>query len=194
IDVKQIPKIAMNFIENTTPEDTVNIFSMLYQLNTEIYPRSNTIGITLPERINDLLEQEINLSTFFTNQRTKNQLFAEIIDSYPISFGKGLSAFYESINEGASMVDSITHSYIHLLSINPDSRVYNKHGREAALSIRGKAKQIVDFGGYLTEIGKEKTRDLEKFLAKDGKVINPGTTADLVANVTFIATLNGIRP
>ncbi|MHA2249243.1 MAG: triphosphoribosyl-dephospho-CoA synthase [Candidatus Kariarchaeaceae archaeon] len=194
VDISQLPSIAVEFLENTTPEDTVNIFSMLYQLNTEVYPRSLTIDISLPESINELLESEINLYDFYKSYQNRNLIFKELSEGYPLSFGEGFSAFSEAINEGESMIDAISHTYVNLLSMHPDSMIFQRHGREMALKIRQRAKEIVENGGYLTATGKNLMRELETDLTKTENVINPGTIADLTANVTFLATLSGIRP
>lgn len=194
IDLEKLPKIAVKFIENTTPEDTVNIFSMLHDLNAVFYSGSGSNNSSLPESVNEILEAEINLKDFYNFHSKKNYLFKELSDAYPLSFSIGISAFNEAINEGKSMIDAISHTYVNLLSINPDSKIYQNHGKTIALKVRQKAKYIVEFGGYLTKEGCEMTKDLEDYLKADGNNYYPETTADLTANVTFLATLSGIRP
>ncbi len=194
IDLTKLPKIANNFLENTTPEDTVNIFSILYDLKSEIYPMSRSIGISLPESISQLLENEINLLDFYSQYKKQNLLFQELSNNYDLIFGYGLNAFNEAINEGASMVDSITHTYVTLLSLNPDSLVFRKYGRDEAFKVMQKAKNIMENGGFLTSKGRILTYELDKSLQSKSETINPGVTADLTATVTFIATLGGARP
>ena len=194
IDTSKLPKIASNFLENTTPEDTVNIFSILYDLKSEIYPMSKSIGISLPESISQLLENEINLLDFYSQYKKQNLLFQELSNNYDLIFGYGLNAFNEAINEGASMVDSITHTYVTLLSLNPDSLVFRKYGRDEAFKVMQKAKNIMENGGFLTSKGRILTYELDKSLQSKSETINPGVTADLTATVTFIATLGGARP
>lgn len=194
IDVKQIPKLAYKFVENTTPEDTINIFSTLYKVQSEIYPMSSAVGISLPESINELLEEEVNLLDFYNLHKQKNLIFQEISSFYEISSKAGLSAFNEAITEGSSMVDAITHTYISLLSLNPDSIILRNNGMEMAVRIMNMAKQVIQHGGYLSKEGRELTNELELFTRKHETTINPGVTADLTANVTFFATLSGIRP
>ena len=98
------------------------------------------------------------------------------------------------MNEGASMVDSITHTYVTLLSLNPDSLVFRKHGRDEAFKVMQKAKNIMENGGFLTSKGRILTYELDKSLHNKSETINPGVTADLTATVTFVATLGGARP
>jgi triphosphoribosyl-dephospho-CoA synthetase len=194
IDIKKIPEVANNFLENTTPEDTVNIFSMLYDLKSELYPLSHSIGISLPESVSELLENEINLLDFYLSYKKQNLLFQELSNGYSMVLSYGINAFDEAINEGLSMVDAISHTYITLLSLNPDSLVFRKNGRDEAFKIMQKAKNIMENGGFLTSRGRILTYELDKSLQNKVVTINPGTTADLTAAVTFVATLGGTRP
>ncbi len=194
LKIKELPAITQNFIENTTPEDTVNIVSMLHEIDNHIYPRSSTIGLSLPESVNDLLESEINLFDFYRMHSGDNFLFKELHEGYPVCFGEGLSAFSEAINEGVEMSSAITHTYINLMSIFPDSKVLQSFGKETALKIRQKAKNIIENGGYLTTLGKNMTTELDEYFKNSNECINPKITADLTANVTFLATLSGVRP
>lgn len=194
IDLSKLPKIANKFLENTTPEDTVNIFSILYDLKSEIYPMSKSIGISLPESISQLLENEINLLDFYSQYKKQNLLFQELSSDYELIFSYGINAFDEAINEGATMVDAISHTYVTLLSLNPDSLVFRKHGRDQAFKVMQKAKNIMENGGFLTSKGRILTYELDKSLQNKSETINPGVTADLTATVTFVATLGGARP
>lgn len=194
LDLQKIPQLATKFLENTTPEDTVNIFSMLYHLKSETYPTSRSIGISLPESISQLLENEINLLDFYSQYKKKNLLFHELCNNYKQIFSYGLNAFNEAINEQAPMVDAIAHTYVTLLSLNLDSIVFRKHGKDKAFKIMQKAKNIMENGGFLTSRGRILTYELDKSLHSKSETVNPGVTADLAATVTFISTLGGIRP
>lgn len=194
INFKELPKIAMDFLDNTTPEDTVNVITMLYHLKTEVYPMSNIIGISLPESITDVLEEEINLLEFFKVNSKKNLIFDQIQKSYSDIFSIGFSAFEEALNESLTMIDAISHTYITLLSTNLDSLVYRKYGKDEALKIMQKAKNIMDNGGFLTSKGRILTYELDKYLQRPDSTINPGAMADLTSTVTFLATLKGYRP
>ncbi|OLS24128.1 MAG: 2-(5''-triphosphoribosyl)-3'-dephosphocoenzyme-A synthase [Candidatus Heimdallarchaeota archaeon LC_2] len=194
INLNKLPTIATKFLENTTPEDTVNIFSMLYHLKSETYPMSRSIGISLPESISQLLENEINLLDFYSQYKKKNLLFQELCNNYKLIFTYGLNAFNEAINEKASMVNAITHTYITLLSLNLDSIIFRKHGRDKAFKVMQQAKNIMENGGFLTSRGRILTYEMDKSLHNKVETINPGVTADLTATVTFISTLSGIRP
>ena len=184
----------MDFLDNTTPEDTVNVITMLYHLKTEVYPMSNIIGISLPESISDVLEEEINLLEFFKANSKKNLIFDQIQKSYSDIFSIGLSAFEEALNESLTMIDAISHTYITLLSTNLDSLVYRKYGKDEALKVMQKAKNIMENGGFLTSKGRILTYELDKYLQRPDSTINPGAMADLTSAVTFLATLKGYRP
>ena len=194
VPLNKLPTIATKFLENTTPEDAVNIFSMLYRLKSETYPMSTSIGISLPESISQLLENEINLLDFYSQYKKKNLLFQELCNNYKLIFTYGLNAFNEAINEKASMVNAITHTYITLLSLNLDSIIFRKHGRDKAFKVMQQAKNIMENGGFLTSRGRILTYEMDKSLHNKVETINPGVTADLTATVTFISTLSGIRP
>ena len=79
-----------------------------------------------------------------TKSKKKNLLFQELCNNYELIFTYGINAFNEAINENASMVDAITHTYITLLSLNLDSIVFRKHGRDKAFKVMQQAKNIME--------------------------------------------------
>jgi triphosphoribosyl-dephospho-CoA synthase len=79
--------------------------------------------------------------------------------------------------------EAIVMTFLYLLSKYPDGLIVKKAGREKAEEVRAMAQQV--YGGVV----KSGTADpllinLDELLRRDGNLLNPGTTADLVSAAT----------
>jgi triphosphoribosyl-dephospho-CoA synthase len=75
---------------------------------------------------------------------------------------------------------SVLELYMELLSMYPDSLVWRRSGKEKALEVMKKAKELKDSS-------LDNLKKWDNDLYKSG--VNPGTTADLVASSLFVALL-----
>jgi triphosphoribosyl-dephospho-CoA synthetase len=56
------------------------------------------------------------------------------------------------------------------------------------------AEEVIKLGGLNTSIGKEKLREFDAVLRKSDSLLNPGTTADIIAAALALNILSGFRP
>jgi triphosphoribosyl-dephospho-CoA synthase len=56
------------------------------------------------------------------------------------------------------------------------------------------AREIVELGGAETPAGRKKLREFDHELRQSGNLLNPGTTADLIAAALAVCVLDGYRP
>jgi len=194
LDVNELPEYTEIFLENSTPEDTVNIFKLLgnsaFQKDLSLLHFSPS----LEETIEDILEDEINLSMFCQNQAEYDILFEEISKNYEFSIRVGYQAFLEAVNEGLSFSDAILHTFYTTLSHYPDSALYRKFGRIEALKIRQIAKDIIGAGSIFTDEGKNLIDDLHIYYEKQIGGIIAHSVDDITTTITFLGLLSGIKP
>jgi len=60
------------------------------------------------------------------------------------------------------------------------------------LMVKEMASKIVQHGGIISKKGLKLTQKLDKVLQKQNGLLNPGTTADLVAGIILCALLFGL--
>jgi triphosphoribosyl-dephospho-CoA synthase len=87
--------------------------------------------------------------------------------------------------------DAVVELFLALLAAVPDTLIARKRGREAAERVSVAAADAVAAGGVRSEPGRAAVVELDAALRADGNALNPGTTADLVTAVLFVALLDG---
>lgn len=88
---------------------------------------------------------------------------------------------------GWSLIDTIIHTQLHLLSQYPDSLIARKCGREVALEVSEMASGVLRSGQPTESAYNASLADFDFWLRSDGHRRNPGTTADLIAAGLFVA-------
>lgn len=110
----------------------------------------------------------------------------EYATHYKITFELTLPWLVRFWHEGHSLKNTILQTYLLLLSTVPDTLISRKLGVEMSRKVSGSAQKIVEAGGVFTSEGKNKIYELEVFLADPDNLLNPGTTADLIAAGIFV--------
>lgn len=105
--------------------------------------------------------------------------FAEVFD-------EGIPAFREAMRHG-SVERAAIETHLRLLAAAPDSLIARKCGEAVAADVSRRAAEVLATGGLDTAAGRAKGRELDVVLRSDGHRRNPGTTADLVAAVLYVA-------
>ena len=115
----------------------------------------------------------------------KDRNAEELSNGMQIILNLGLSKIEEFLNKTGSLRDSITMTYLEILSRYPDTFIARKMGIETARMISKRAKLILESGGILNENGIKEIEEFDSELRKYGNKLNPGTTADMVTASLF---------
>ena len=85
----------------------------------------------------------------------------------------------------------VTTLALRLLSMFPDSLIQRRCGEAEAITVQGKAQEIIDAGWPDSTAGQSLYARFDHYLREDGHHRNPGTTADMVAAILFAAQREG---
>jgi len=122
----------------------------------------------------------------------RDAVAAEYAEGFPVTFDVGLPAIRRALEDGLAPRAAIVETYLKLLAAVPDTLIARKRGRAEALRVSAAASAALAAGGVRDEPGRAALRDLDADLRGDGNARNPGTTADLVTAVLFVALLEGL--
>ena len=114
----------------------------------------------------------------------RDSVAAEYATGYALTFDLGLPALAGALDAGLGPRPAIVELFLTLLAAVPDTLIARKRGRDAAEQVSAGAARVL-----------ARQVDLEAFdasLRQDGNALNPGTTADLVTAVLFVALLDGL--
>jgi triphosphoribosyl-dephospho-CoA synthase len=122
----------------------------------------------------------------------RDSIAAEYAGGYAVTFGIGLPRLARALDAGLQPRDATVELSLELLAAVPDTLVARKRGRDAAERVSAAAARVLAAGGVREEAGRAALAAFDASLRQDGNALNPGTTADLVTAVLFVALLEGV--
>jgi triphosphoribosyl-dephospho-CoA synthase len=121
----------------------------------------------------------------------RDSIAAEYAHDFALTFGIGLPALAQALEAGLRPREAVVALFLRLLAEVPDTLIARKRGREAAERVSAGAARALAAGGVRSAAGRAAVAELDASLRADGNALNPGTTADLVTAVLFVALLDG---
>jgi triphosphoribosyl-dephospho-CoA synthase len=121
----------------------------------------------------------------------RDSVAAEYATGYAVTFELGLPALTRALDDGLALRVAIVELFLRLLAAVPDTLIARKRGLGAAEEVSAGAAAVLAAGGVRDEAGRAVLAEFDASLRRDGNALNPGTTADLVTAVLFVALLEG---
>ncbi len=191
--IKDLKKSLNKVIENSTVNDTINLYQAIRSCNPGGLGSIDKYDINDENVFDNLLADKINLKKIFELSKEYDLISSEYSTGFKIIINNGLPYYINIFNQFKDINIATVNTYLKLLSLNPDTLVIRKSGHDIASYISDMATTILQYGGISSKKGLSLTIELDNELqAKKGK-LNPGTTADLISGVIFCALLFGLR-
>jgi len=122
----------------------------------------------------------------------RDSIAAEYATGYALTFELGLPALARALDADLRPRTATVEVYLMLLAAVPDTLVARKRGRPTAERVSAGATRVLAAGGVRSDAGLTAMAAFDASLRRDGNALNPGTTADLVTAVLFVALLVGL--
>jgi triphosphoribosyl-dephospho-CoA synthase len=122
----------------------------------------------------------------------RDTIASEYITDHAVTFELGLPSLAAALGDGLRPRDAVVELALRLLAEVPDTLIARKRGAEAADRVSVGARDVLSAGGLRSAGGRSALAALDASLRQDGNALNPGTTADLVTAVLFVALLEGV--
>jgi triphosphoribosyl-dephospho-CoA synthase len=122
----------------------------------------------------------------------RDTIAAEYVTDHAVTFELGLPALADALGDGLRPRHAIVELALRLLAAVPDTLIARKRGADAAERVAAGARQVLAAGGVRRARGRTALDGFDASLRQDGNALNPGTTADLVTAVLFVAVLEGV--
>jgi len=193
----EIPKIRENVklvVESTTPEDAVNVYEAIKIANPSGLGKAPELDINDPGSVSRIVKENISLYQVFKIASEYDRVCSEWVNNYPITFDVAYPHLMEQIRETKDLNAAIIHTFLKVLTEYPDTFIARKIGIEKAREVSSKAEEILKLGGLETSGGRESLREFDLELRRSSNLLNPGTTADIIAAALALSILNGYRP
>ena len=136
-------------------------------------------------------EPRVTLREAMASAAHRDTIAAEYVNDYAVTFELGMPALADALRVGVRPRDAIVEVALRVLATIPDTLIARKRGADEAARVAEGARQVLVAGGVRSARGRTALAEFDASLRRDGNALNPGTTADLVTAVIFVALLEG---
>jgi len=170
-------------VEGLTPDDARAAYAAIRAADPG--------GLDQPVEHDVRSEPTVSLRVAMAAAAGRDSIAAEYATGCAVTFELGLPALARALDDGLATRDATVELHLRLLAAVPDTLIARKRGRRAAEQASGEAARVLAAGGVRDAAGRAALRAFDDALRRDGNALNPGTTADLVTAVLFVALLEG---
>jgi len=193
----EIPKLRENIklvVESTTPKDAVNVYEAIKIAKPSGLGTAPKLDINDPTSTDRILTEKTSLYQVFRIAEKYDTVCSEWVDNYPVTFDLAYPTLTRQIRNGDDLDVAIIYAFLKVLSECPDTFIARKTSFEKSREVSLKAKQILKLGGFETSSGRKSLYRFDQQLRKSSNLLNPGTTADIIAAALALVVLDGYRP
>jgi triphosphoribosyl-dephospho-CoA synthase len=149
-------------------------------------------GLDVPVEHDVREEPRVTLRGAMASAAHRDTIAAEYVNDYAVTFELGLPTLADALRVGLRPRDAIVELALRLLATIPDTLIARKRGAGAAARVAEGAREVLVAGGVRSARGRTALAGFDASLREEDNALNPGTTADLVTAVLFVALLEGV--
>jgi triphosphoribosyl-dephospho-CoA synthase len=181
-------------VESTTPEDAVNLYEAIRIAKPGGLGTSSQLDVNDPNSTDRILKERISLYQIFKIASEYDSISSEWVNNYHITFDTAYPSLVQQLKKSDKLDVAIVHTFLKVLAENPDTLIARKTCTEKARGISSEAEEILKLGGLETVKGRESLSKFDLSLRSSSNLLNPGTTADIIAAGLALCVLAGYRP
>jgi triphosphoribosyl-dephospho-CoA synthase len=194
LEVSKLRRNMKIVVESTTPEDAVSVYEAMKIAKPSGLGKAPKLDLNDPTSTRRILEEKVTLFQVFQIAEKYDTICSEWVHNYPVTFDLTYPFFTKQIAEGTDLSQAILHTFLEVLAKIPDTFIARKTSIEVAKEVSAEAAKILSLGGLKTREGRQWLADFDAKLRRSSNLLNPGTTADIVAAALAVSTLGGFRP
>jgi len=181
-------------VEATTPEDAVAVYEAVGIAKPSGLGKAPDLDVNDPGSVKRIIEERISLYQVFKIAASYDMVCSEWVNNYPVTFEYAYPLLVQNLKEDGDLNMAIIHTFLAVLAKHPDTFIARKVGLKRACEVSTAAEEVLKSGGLRTAAGRERLREFDAMLRKESNLLNPGTTADIIAAALALAVLGGYRP
>ncbi len=176
---KDLRRFTDQVIRDSTVRDSIDFYDAIKSAN--LGSIGSVGGICGP-----LCKPHIRFHELMEVSSPEDRIASELAGGMELTFEFSLATLENIFKGTCSIREAILQTYLILLSGFPDTLIVKKAGLRKAAEVSDKAKEILELRGIFTPEGRDAIAEFDSFLRKEGNLLNPGTTADLVGAALFV--------
>ncbi|HIE34373.1 MAG TPA: hypothetical protein EYP86_04475 [Candidatus Altiarchaeales archaeon] len=170
--LSELRKNIVEIISNSTVNDTLQLYEAIKISGTKTLGRLKTPRVPFYELMKISSRSDRNA------EELSNGMRIILNEGYPY-----IEKFYKKTG---SFRDAIAMAHLNILSKYPDTFIARKAGMDKAEYVSRRARDVLDYGGIMSEDGRREMEEFDNELRRDDNLLNPGSTADIVAASLFV--------
>jgi triphosphoribosyl-dephospho-CoA synthase len=193
-NISELRKNMKLVVESTTPKDAVDVYEAIKIANPSGLGKAPKLDVNDPNSVDKIIEQNISLYQVFKIAAEYDRICSEWVNNYQITFDVAYPYLMEQMKKTEDLNIAIVHTFLKALADYPDTFIARKAGIEEAKEVSHMAKQVLELGGLETSEGKQSLHEFDMKLRRSSNLLNPGTTADVIAAALALYVLGGYKP
>ena len=179
--------------ENSSVDDTLNLYKA-FHLVRSTNPRvdesaswtdtHSRYDIDNPSVLDNIREDDLTLQNLFKMSADVDEISGEWANNFTLTLSQIFPYLDNVADNLENLEEGIVQTFVWLLSLRPDGLISKKAGEKQAEEVRALAEKTMK--AWNQDTGPlELMKNLDEELRKEGNLLNPGTTADLVSAGIF---------
>jgi len=181
-------------VEATTTEDAIAVYEAIRMAKPSGLGKAPELDVNDPNSVKRIIDERISLYHVFKIASAYDMVCSEWVNNYPVTFDFAYPALIRSLKEDRDPNTAIIHTFLEVLAKHPDTFITRKVGLKRAREVSAVAAEVLKNGGLKTAVGRERLREFDAMLRGESNLLNPGTTADIIAAALALVVLSGYRP
>jgi len=194
LDVSKLRKNLKLVVESTTPDDAVQVYEAIRIASPSGLGEAPELDINDRDSVGQIVRENIPLFQIFEIASKYDDVCYEWVNNYPKTFDLAYPHLMKQLSETRKLNLAIVHTFLKVLAKHPDTFIARKVGIQKAREVSSKVEEVLRLGGLETSRGKKCLHEFDKELRQSGNLLNPGTTADIIAAALALCVLGGYRP
>jgi len=180
--------------ESTTPKDAVDLYEAIEAANPSGLGKVPDLDVNDPASKNRILQEKVSLYEVFKIAEPYDTICSEYVSNYHVTFDIAYPSLSKQLDQTADPSLATIQTFLEVLARVPDTFIARKTNIQKAREVSSWAKKVVERGGIETAAGKRALDKFDEELRKQSNLLNPGTTADIIAAALAVKVLLGYRP
>jgi triphosphoribosyl-dephospho-CoA synthase len=160
-------------VEATTPEDAVAVYEAIKIARPNGLGKAPDLDVNDPNSLERIRREKVSLFKVFQIAAGYDNVCAEWVNNYPITFDFAYPHLKEHINKTGNLDKAVIHTFLKVLAQYPDSFIARKVGLNKAHEVSMMAEEVLKLGGLNTVRGREKLHEFDLTLRKSDSLLNP---------------------
>lgn len=181
-------------LRSTTVSDSIAFYDAIKYAKPGGLGRVEVLDVQEEASKSEIQHGKMTLFEVFKLAADRDSICSEWVTTYKTTFELGYPYFDSQLKKSGNINEATVNTYLKVLSQIPDTLIARKAGRQESKWVSERALNIIEFGGASTNAGLKEIRKFDGELRKNGHLLNPGATADIIAAILSLALLSGYRP